>query len=56
MDRFHIAYDAAKAVYQDKANEFLKTLKQKMSTHTAYVREYGYDMSEIINWKWKNIN
>lgn len=56
MDRFHIAYDAAKVVYQDKANEFLKTLKQKMSTHTAYVREYGYDMSEIINWKWKNIN
>lgn len=56
MDRFHIAYDAAKAVYQDKANEFLKTLKQKMSTHTAYVREYGYDMPEIINWKWKNIN
>ncbi|MDC8938028.1 phosphoketolase [Metamycoplasma hyosynoviae] len=55
MDRFHIAITAANAALNDKANSFVKEMNKKLEEHTNYIREYGYDMPEIIEWKWKKI-
>ncbi|TPE58024.1 phosphoketolase family protein [[Mycoplasma] falconis] len=56
MDRFHIAKDAAYAVYNNDAKPFMAKMDQKLADHTAYIQEYGYDMPEIVEWKWENIN
>ena len=55
MDRFHIAQSIAKAVYKSEAKTFINKINKKMDEHTKYVREYGYDMPEILNWKWENL-
>lgn len=56
MDRFHIAKDAALAIFRDNAKEFVHKMDDKLAKHTAYIQEYGYDMPEIVEWKWENIN
>ena len=53
MDRFHISQTVAKAVYGDDSKAFIKKIDKKINDHIAYVREYGYDMPEILEWKWK---
>ena len=55
MDRFHIAQSIAKTVYKSEAKTFINKINKKMDEHTKYVREYGYDMPEILNWKWENL-
>ncbi|MXR39742.1 hypothetical protein DR081_03095, partial [Mycoplasma sp. MF12] len=56
MDRFHMAQRAANAVYGDKAKDFSDLMDQKLKQHKEYIREYGYDMPEVVEWKWENIN
>nr|WP_073372574.1 phosphoketolase family protein [Mycoplasmopsis pullorum] len=56
MDRFHMAQRAANAVYGDKAKDFSDLMDQKLKQHKEYIREYGYDMPEVVDWKWENIN
>lgn len=56
MDRFHMAISAAKAVYGDKATDFINEMENKVVEHKAYIQEYGYDMPEVVNWEWENIN
>ncbi|MBN0970706.1 phosphoketolase [Mycoplasma phocoeninasale] len=56
MDRFHISIDAAKMVYGEKSKAFVKEMEKKIADHKEYIRNYGYDMPEIIDWKWENIN
>lgn len=56
MDRYHIAKDAAEAVYGKDAKAFMNKLDQKLEYHRNYIDEYGYDMPEVVEWKWKNIN
>ena len=53
MDRFHISQTVAKAVYGNDSKAFIKKIDKKNSDHITYVREYGYDMPEILEWKWK---
>ena len=29
-------------------------MKDKLVEHKEYIKEYGVDMPEIVNWKWEN--
>lgn len=53
MDRFHVAKDAALAVYGDKAQDFAKKMDDTLAFHHSYIRENGEDIPEVRNWKWE---
>ncbi|KRB61580.1 phosphoketolase [Rhizobium sp. Root708] len=55
LDRFHLAMEAIERIpgLKDKATPALDKLRAKLVEHHAYVREYGEDMPEIRDWKWK---
>ncbi|MDT2768473.1 phosphoketolase family protein [Globicatella sulfidifaciens] len=55
LDRFHLALDAANAVYGEKANEFKEKMDQTVKYHTQYIRENGIDIPEVLDWKWENL-
>ncbi|OCA82655.1 phosphoketolase family protein [Pradoshia sp. D12] len=52
MDRFHVAKDAANAVYGMGAADFAKQMDETISFHHSYIREHGVDIPEVINWTW----
>ena len=58
LDRYHLVMDALK--YLDKLGDRRASLnewcKEKLLEHSAYIREYGIDMDEVRNWKWKSTN
>ena len=58
LDRYHLVMDALK--YLDKLGDRRASLnewcKEKLLEHSAYIREYGIDMDEVRNWKWKYTN
>ncbi len=56
MDRFHVAKDAAVAVYGDKASEFAAKMDETVEFHHGYIREHGEDIPEVVNWQWENVN
>ncbi|WPB50290.1 phosphoketolase family protein [Metamycoplasma subdolum] len=56
MDRFHIAKDAALATLGKDGDKFAKLMDEKVAEHNAYIKEYGYDMPEVLNWKWENVS
>ena len=56
MDRFHVAKDAAVAVYGDKASEFAAKMDETVAFHHSYIREHGEDIPEVVSWKWENVN
>ncbi|WP_427902955.1 phosphoketolase family protein [Metamycoplasma alkalescens] len=56
MDRFHIAKDAIAKLHGNKSQDFLDLMDKKIEEHNKYIHEFGYDMPEIVEWKWKNIN
>ena len=56
MDRFHVAKDAAVAVYGDKAREFAAKMDETVEFHHSYIREHGEDIPEVVNWQWENVN
>ena len=56
MDRFHVAKDAAVAVYGDKASEFAAKMDETVEFHHSYIREHGEDIPEVVNWQWENVN
>ncbi|QFY60496.1 phosphoketolase family protein [Rhizobium grahamii] len=55
LDRFHLAIEAIERIpgLKDKAAAALDKLRAKLVEHHAYVREYGEDMPEVRDWKWK---
>jgi len=55
LDRYHLAIEAIERVpgLKAKAGEALATLRGKLDAHKAYVREYGEDTPEILNWTWR---
>ncbi|WP_029906202.1 phosphoketolase family protein [Mycoplasmopsis opalescens] len=55
MDRYHIAIDAAKAVYGEKARTFIDKMKETLQFHHDYVRQYGTDIPEVKEWKWEGV-
>ena len=58
IDRFHLVKEVcrmvpnlgSKRVYLDKL------MSEKLVEHKEYIREFGIDMPEIIEWKWDNKN
>ena len=56
MDRFHVAKDAAVAVYGDKAGEFAAKMDETVEFHHSYICEHGEDIPEVVNWQWENVN
>jgi xylulose-5-phosphate/fructose-6-phosphate phosphoketolase len=54
LDRYHLAQAAVRRLPKRtaRANDFIASLDRKLAEHTAYVRRYGEDMSEIRDWSW----
>jgi xylulose-5-phosphate/fructose-6-phosphate phosphoketolase len=53
MDRFHLAEDAIKrSAFASEAGNVLAVLHAKLASHSAYIREHGEDMPEILEWRW----
>ena len=55
MDRFHVAKDAAQAVYGEKAAEFANKMDETIAFHRSYIREHGKDIPEVAEWKWQSL-
>ncbi|MCB5955173.1 phosphoketolase [Enterococcus sp. CWB-B31] len=53
LDRFHLAQDAANAVYGDKAAAFSKKMDETIQFHHDFIRQNGTDIPEVTNWKWE---
>lgn len=53
LDRFHLAQDAANAVYGAEAKAFSDEMDATLAHHTSYIRENGDDIPEVKNWKWE---
>lgn len=56
MDRFHLAQDAANAVYGLKAQDFSTKMDETLQFHHDYIRSEGIDIPEVENWKWENLS
>ncbi|MBS4462885.1 phosphoketolase family protein [Aerococcaceae bacterium zg-B36] len=55
LDRFHLAKDAANAVFGDKAQEFKEKMDETVAYHKQYIRENGIDIPEVLDWKWEDL-
>ena len=59
--RYHVAIEAIKAVAKvnnqvyNKQDEIIAYFTNKIAQHNEYIVEYGEDMPEIQNWKWRTI-
>ena len=53
MDRFHLAQDAANAVYGSQAAEFSAKMDETLQYHHDYIRAEGTDIPEVANWQWE---
>lgn len=54
IDRFNQVLKVLKYVNipQNKKEELAKNVLNKLQKHYDYIREYGIDMPEILEWKW----
>jgi len=54
LDRYHLAGDVIDRVPRlgARAAYVKQLLRDKLLDHKAYVREYGVDMPEVLNWQW----
>ncbi|MBR6690956.1 MAG: phosphoketolase family protein [Bacilli bacterium] len=55
LDRFNLVIDALKYLPQlgNRGSRLMQWCKDKLVEHKQYIKEYGEDMPEIKNWKWK---
>ncbi len=55
MDRYHLVMDAMKYLPSlgDKRVMVNQWCKEKLIEHKEYIKEYGEDMPEVKDWKWK---
>lgn len=57
--RYHMVMDAArmlaehKTISNDKRDEIIKKYENKIQIHKDFIKENGYDLEEITEWKWK---
>lgn len=56
IDRYHLVLKSLKyiSVEQSTKVKIEKEMKNMLSKHEKYIREYGVDMPEITNWNWNN--
>lgn len=55
LDRYNLVIDALMHLPQlgDKGIELIRQCQQKLIEHKNYIVEYGEDIEEVRNWKWK---
>ncbi len=56
IDRYHLLINALKYLDVPAATKqkITKELNAKLVAHDKYIREYGIDMPEILDWNWNN--
>ena len=54
IDRYHIVRDALQYLNLNKKEVVVDWCNQMLEKHNKYIREYGKDMPEVLNWKWEN--
>ncbi|MBO5103416.1 MAG: phosphoketolase family protein [Clostridia bacterium] len=55
IDRYHLLQKILQYVTlpRGKKQQIQKIIEQKLLQHHEYIREYGIDMPEILEWEWK---
>ncbi|MDP1548850.1 MAG: phosphoketolase family protein [Nitrosomonas sp.] len=55
LDRFHLVADVIDRVPQlgTRVAYVKQAIRDKLIEHKQYINQYGEDMPEILNWKWK---
>lgn len=55
IDRFHLVMDAVKLVpaLQYEGAAIVQEMNDKLVEHNQFIREYGVDMPEVADWKWR---
>ena len=55
IDRYHLVIDALRYLDSlgDSKTFLIEECKNKLIEHTEYIKEYGIDMPEVIDWYWK---
>ncbi|MDU6524851.1 MAG: phosphoketolase, partial [Enterococcus sp.] len=56
LDRFHLAQDAANAVFGEKAAEFAEKMDETLQTHHDFIRSEGKDLPLVDDWQWAPLN
>ena len=56
IDRFHLVIDVCNSVPNlgSKGTYLTKLMQEKLIEHKEYIYEFGVDMPEVANWKWKS--
>ncbi|MEP6714055.1 MAG: phosphoketolase family protein [Terriglobia bacterium] len=54
IDRFHLAMDVIDRVprIENISGHLRQKLRDKLTDHTHYIREYGEDLPEVAGWRW----
>ena len=52
VDRYHLVIKALKYLDID-AKELVDYCYKKLEEHSNYIREYGVDMPDVVDWKWE---
>lgn len=55
IDRYHLVMDALKYLPQlgNKSAGLYQLCKNKLVEHKEHICEYGEDIDDVKNWKWK---
>jgi len=53
LDRYHLVIDALNHINCDNKESLIKQMEVKLSYHHDYIREYGKDIPEVVDFKWK---
>ncbi|MGM9849486.1 MAG: phosphoketolase [Bacilli bacterium] len=54
IDRFNIVIEMTKKLKNKDTENIINEMNNKLTKHKEYIKEYGIDMEEILNWKYKN--
>jgi xylulose-5-phosphate/fructose-6-phosphate phosphoketolase len=54
LDRYHLAQDVIQRVpgLSERSEPLIRQLDERLTQHTAYIREHGLDMPEVRDWRW----
>ncbi len=54
VDRYHLVLSAIKylSIPEDKRKLIQKDMQKLLNKHEKYIREFGIDMPEILDWNW----